>query len=171
MAEDAPEGEERQILEHILERMQETGSLYDSLTDTGLFPSYMLHMVEIGEETGTLDEVMEALSNHYDREDAIGKSIKSAVTYPLIMASMMVAVIIVLLVKVMPIFNQVFVQLGTEMTGFSRMLMDLGNAINHCSDRAACGCGASAPLLYPHQKRTHFYPKPWISSCFYTSCL
>lgn len=29
MAEDAPEGEERQILEHILERMQETGSLYE----------------------------------------------------------------------------------------------------------------------------------------------
>ena len=127
MVEDAPEGEERQILEQILEKMQETGSLYDSLSDTGLFPSYMLHMVEIGEETGTLDDVMEALSSHYDREDAIGKSIKSAVTYPLIMAGMMIAVIIVLLVKVMPIFNQVFVQLGTEMTGFSRMLMDLGN--------------------------------------------
>ena len=133
MVEDAPEGEERQILEQILKRMQETGSLYDSLSDTGLFPSYMLHMVEIGEETGTLDDVMEALSSHYDREDAIGKSIKSAVTYPLIMAGMMIAVIIVLLVKVMPIFNQVFVQLGTEMTGFSRMLMDLGNAINRYS--------------------------------------
>ncbi|MCI8723281.1 MAG: type II secretion system F family protein [Ruminococcus sp.] len=133
MMEDAPEGEEKNILEFILERMQESGNLYESLSKTGLFPSYMLHMVEIGEETGTLDEVLEALSNHYDREDAIGKSIKNAVTYPLIMAGMMVAVIIVLLVKVMPIFNQVFVQLGTEMTGFSRMLMDLGNAINRYS--------------------------------------
>lgn len=133
MMEDASAEEEKKILEFILEKMQETGNLYDSLSETGLFPPYMLHMVEIGEETGTLDEVMEALSNHYDREDAIGKSIKNAVTYPLIMAGMMVAVIIVLLVKVMPIFNQVFVQLGTEMTGFSRMLMDLGNAINRYS--------------------------------------
>lgn len=133
MMEDASAGEEKKILEFILERIQETGSLYDSLSETGLFPSYMLHMIEIGEETGTLDEVMEALSNHYDREDTIGKSIKNAVTYPTIMAGMMVAVIIVLLVKVMPIFNQVFVQLGTEMTGFSRMLMELGNAINRYS--------------------------------------
>ncbi len=133
MMEDASAEEEKKILEFILERMQETGNLYDSLSETGLFPSYMLHMVEIGEETGTLDEVMEALSNHYDREDAIGKSIKNAVAYPMVMAGMMVAVIIVLLVKVMPIFNQVFVQLGTEMTGFSRMLMDLGNAINRYS--------------------------------------
>lgn len=46
---------------------------------------------------------------------------------------MMVAVIIVLLVKVMPIFNQVFVQLGTEMTGFSRVLMNMGTAINRYS--------------------------------------
>lgn len=133
MLEDASSADEKQILEAILENIQETGSLYQALADTGLFPSYMLHMVEIGEETGTLDEVMTALSVHYDREDSISKSIKNAVTYPLIMAGMMVVVIIVLLVKVMPIFNQVFIQLGTEMTGFSRTLMNIGNAINRYS--------------------------------------
>lgn len=133
MLEDASSSDEKQILEAVLENIQSTGSLYQALEDTGLFPSYMLHMVQIGEETGTLDEVMTALSEHYDREDSISKSIRNAVTYPLIMAGMMVVVIIVLLVKVMPIFNQVFIQLGTEMTGFSRTLMNLGNAINRYS--------------------------------------
>ena len=133
MLEDASSADEKQILQTVLENIQETGSLYQALADTGLFPSYMLHMIQIGEETGTLDEVMSALSEHYDREDSISKSIKNAVTYPLIMAGMMVVVIVVLLVKVMPIFNQVFIQLGTEMTGFSRTLMNLGNAINRYS--------------------------------------
>ncbi len=133
MLEDASSDEEKAILEQMIEEMQMSGSLCQALTKSGLFPSYMLHMVEIGEETGTLDEVMESLRDHYEQEDAIGKSIKNAVTYPLIMGGMMVIVIIVLLVKVMPIFNQVFIQLGTEMTGFSRMLMDLGNAINRYS--------------------------------------
>lgn len=133
MMEDAASDEEKRILEAILENMQETGSMYQALDDTGLFPSYMLHMIQIGEETGTLDEVMAALSEHYDREDSISKSIKNAVTYPLVMAGMMVVVIIVLLVKVMPIFNQVFIQLGTEMTGFSRTLMNVGNTINRYS--------------------------------------
>lgn len=133
MQEDASSAEERQIMQTILENIQESGYLYQALQDTGLFPSYMLRMIEIGEETGTLDEVMAALSEHYDREDSIAKSIKNAVTYPLIMAGMMVVVIIVLLVKVMPIFNQVFIQLGTEMTGFSRTLMNMGNAINRYS--------------------------------------
>lgn len=133
MLEDASSADEKQILQAVLENIQETGSLYQALADTELFPSYMLHMIQIGEETGTLDEVMSALSEHYDREDSISKSIKNAVTYPLIMAGMMVVVIVVLLVKVMPIFNQVFIQLGTEMTGFSRTLMNLGNAINRYS--------------------------------------
>ena len=76
---------------------------------------------------------MSALSEHYEREDSIAKSIRNAVTYPMIMIGMMLVVILVLLVKVMPIFNQVFVQLGTEMTGFSGALMHIGNAISRYS--------------------------------------
>ena len=90
-------------------------------------------MTEIGEQTGTLDEVMEALSLHYEREEALSCNMKNALIYPLIMAAMMVAVIILLLLKVMPIFNQVFLQLGTEMTGFSRVLMQMGTALNRYS--------------------------------------
>lgn len=133
MLEDAASPEEKEILEALLEKMQETGSLYQSLDSIKLYPSYMLHMVEIGEETGTLDEVMQALQNHYEREEAISKSIRNSITYPMIMTGMMAIVVVVLLVKVMPIFNQVFIQLGTEMTGFSRMLMNVGNAINRYS--------------------------------------
>lgn len=133
MLEDAASAEEKEILESLLEKMQETGSLYQSLDSVKLYPSYMLHMVEIGEETGTLDEVMQALQNHYEREEAISKSIRNSITYPMIMTGMMAVVVVVLLVKVMPIFNQVFIQLGTEMTGFSRMLMNVGNAINRYS--------------------------------------
>lgn len=133
MLEDAASSEEKEILEALLEKMQETGSLYQSLDSVKLYPSYMLHMVEIGEETGTLDEVMQALQNHYEREEAISKSIRNSITYPMIMTGMMAIVVVVLLVKVMPIFNQVFIQLGTEMTGFSRMLMNVGNAINRYS--------------------------------------
>lgn len=133
MLEDAAAGDEKTVLEQLLSNMQETGSLYQALESSGCFPSYMLHMVEIGEETGTLDEVMGALQNHYEREDTIIKSIRSSITYPMIMTGMMAVVVIILLVKVLPIFNQVFIQLGTEMSGFSRVLMNIGTAINRYS--------------------------------------
>ncbi len=133
MLEDASSSDEQEILRALLDNMQETGSFYQALESVNIYPSYMLHMIQIGEETGTLDEVMESLKNHYEREDSINKSIRNSITYPMIMTGMMAIVIVVLLVKVMPIFNQVFIQLGTEMTGFSRVLMNIGTAINHYS--------------------------------------
>lgn len=133
MLEDASSTEEKEVLNALLTNMQETGSLCQAMESVEIYPSYMLHMVRIGEETGTLDAVMASLQNHYEREDSIRKSIRNSITYPMIMVAMMALVIIVLLVKVMPIFNQVFIQLGTEMTGFSRTLMNAGTAISRYS--------------------------------------
>ncbi|MBQ7360283.1 MAG: type II secretion system F family protein [Lachnospiraceae bacterium] len=133
MLEDAQSEGDKELLQTIYDTLLETGSFYQAVESCGLFPTYMLRMTDIGEKTGTLDEVMQQLTIHYEREDSISVSIRNAITYPMIMAGMMIVVIVVLLVKVMPIFNQVFVQLGTEMTGFSRTLMDIGNIINRYS--------------------------------------
>ncbi len=133
LLEDSKDPEEQAVLQRLLERLQETGSLATAFADAGLFPAYLLSMTELGEQTGTLDEVMKALSLHYEREEAISRNVKNALTYPLIMSAVMAAVIVILLVKVMPIFQQVFRQLGTEMTGFSRVLMGLGTALNRYS--------------------------------------
>lgn len=133
MLEDASSEDEKAILDTLYTDMTENGSLAHALEETAMFPSYLIQMVCIGEETGTLDEVMEALQIHYEREDDIARSIRSAVTYPMIMTGMMVLVIIVLLVKVMPVFHQVFLQLGTEMSGLSLALMNIGTAINRYS--------------------------------------
>lgn len=133
MLKDASAAEEQTILKQILDRLSEGASLYDSLSVTGLFPQYLLNMVNIGEETGTLDDVMSSLSDHYEREAGIKSMIKNAVTYPLLMIGMMFLVILILIIKVMPVFNQVFIQLGTEMGGFSRALMNAGNAVSRYS--------------------------------------
>lgn len=130
MEDDFSTGADRQIIDIILETVHLTGQLSVGLAATEAFPDYMIHMVAIGEETGNLDEVMEALEEHYSREEQLRQSIQSAVTYPLIMSGMIIAVIIILLVRVMPIFNQVFRQLGTEMTGFAAGLMAASNFIS-----------------------------------------
>ncbi len=133
MLEDTRDSEERALLEQVDKALQETGILHEALRKTGAFPEYMLQMIRIGEETGKLDEVLSALSTYYDREASIAQTIKNAVTYPLIMVFMMLLVILVLVTKVMPIFDQIFQQLGNEMTGFSRAVLNLGIAINRYS--------------------------------------
>ncbi|HIW21111.1 MAG TPA: type II secretion system F family protein [Candidatus Dorea intestinavium] len=124
---------ERSILEQISNKLNETGSLYEGLKSTAVFPEYMLEMVHIAEQTGNMDSVFGALSIHYNREAMVSQSVKNAITYPMVMVVMMVIVILVLITKVMPIFNQVFRQLGSEMTGISRVLLDIGQGINKYS--------------------------------------
>ena len=133
MLEESQSNSEKVILQKIYDTLLETGSLFKALETSAVFPSYLLHMVEIGEQAGRLDDVMKSLSLHYEREENISRSIRSAVTYPLVMICMMTAVILILITKVMPIFNQVFAQLGQEMTGFSRGLLSIGAAVNKYS--------------------------------------
>ena len=73
---------------------------------------------------------MRSLSIHYQRQYENNESIKSAVSYPLIMIVMMFVVILVLITKVLPIFNQVFEQLGTSISGFSKAVLDIGKSFS-----------------------------------------
>lgn len=130
MLEDSENEEERCILRSMNEEMTESGTLYDSMCKAQVFPAYMLHMVQIGEETGTLDEVMGALTSHYTREAEISRSLKSALTYPLVMITLMGGIILLLFTKVMPIFRQVYRQLGQELTGISGSVMAISDFLS-----------------------------------------
>lgn len=120
-------GEGKEILKEIREELEMCGMLYTAMKKSGVFPEYALHMTEIGEQTGRLDETMEALAAYYQREEQTIEAVKSAVAYPIAMLGMMLVIIVVLFVKVMPVFEQVYLQLGQEMTGVARSLLNIGN--------------------------------------------
>lgn len=119
--------EGKKILAEIREEIEMCGMLYPAMEKAGVFPDYALHMTQIGEQTGRLDETMEALAAYYQREDETMEAVKSAVTYPIAMLGMLLVIIIVLFVKVMPVFEQVYLQLGQEMTGVARNILNIGN--------------------------------------------
>ena len=99
---------ERELLDRLLAPAERGEPLSAAMREAGGFPSYAVNMIEIGEQSGRLDEVLGSLASYYEREDSLGSMLKSAVTYPLIMLGMMLLVILVLSVKVLPIFTQVF---------------------------------------------------------------
>ena len=133
MKEDAASSQEEAILRDIYDTFMETGTFHEALKSSGVFPSYCLHMVQLGEQSGRLDEVMHALSDYYEREADLSSAIRHAVTYPMIMVVMMLAIILLLLTRVLPVFHQVFEQFGAGVTGIPKTLMDLGTAMNRYS--------------------------------------
>lgn len=161
MKEDTTALEGRNILERICASLEETGFLYTALEESGVFPDYAVHMVEIGETAGKLDDVTLSLSLHYEREANLMDTIKSAITYPLILLGMMLLVIFVLVIKVMPVFEQVFLQLGASMTGFSAAILKMGQNFQTYSIvfvvLAACVAGGIFYICKSEKGRRRFF--------------
>lgn len=114
------------VFEQLESDVKETGALCDALERAGCFPSYMVHMVRIGEKAGVLEDVMNSLSAYYEREARTRAGIRSAVMYPLILTVVMTIVIAVLSVNVMPLFSQVFDNLGADMSQSAAAVMRFG---------------------------------------------
>lgn len=120
----------RDFLNKIYEPMERGVTLGEALADTHAFPEYMVDMIRLGEETGRLEEVLDSLSVYYEREADIKAGIRHAVTYPLIMTIMMLVVIVVIITQVVPVFSQIYEQLGSGLTGSALMLMNISNFLN-----------------------------------------
>lgn len=121
----------KEIFKQIASDVAETGILYKAVKNAGVFPKYMINMIHIGEESGKLEEVLKSLSIYYEREAKIRKSIKSAITYPILLIIMMAAVIALLVTKVLPIFEKVFNNMGTEVSQTGRSVMNAGLVIGN----------------------------------------
>lgn len=104
----------------------ETGSLYEALKRDGRWPGYMVQMTGIGERAGCLEKVMTGLAAFYDRENRIRDAVRSAVTYPLVLSVMMLAIVLVLIVKVLPVFKRVLGGMGISINESAGWLMRLG---------------------------------------------
>ena len=107
----------------------ETGSLYDALKADGRWPEYLVEMVGIGERSGQLDKVMRGLEEYYAREDRIRSSVVSAVTYPLVLGVLLVLIVLILLWRVLPVFQRVLSSMGVAMTESGSAMMRLGSAV------------------------------------------
>ncbi len=132
--------------------------LQDGLIKAGVFPDYMINMVQIGSLSGKLDDVMSSLAAFYEREDDMRQSIKSAVVYPMVLILMMFIVMMVLAVKVLPVFSQVFISLGTTMSPGAAAIMNLGLSAGKYSMIlliiGALLCGAALFLFRTERGRT-----------------
>ena len=123
----------RSLIQQIADAVAATGSLYEAVQGAGVFPAYMVQMIRIGEKVGKLEEVLEALSQYYEREDKLRGAVRSAVLYPLVLVIMMAAVIAVLVAAVLPVFSQVLEGLGAEVSGAGAGMLSAGTMIGRCS--------------------------------------
>lgn len=82
-----------------------------------VFPHMFIHLVEAGEVSGSLPEVLDRLALYYEREDELRKKISEALMYPAIIISVSLIMVLVLLFAVLPMLVRNFAGFGVEIPG------------------------------------------------------
>ena len=103
--------------------------LSEAMEAAQVFPPLVTGMTRIGENTGRLEESLNALGEYYEERCRTSRQIRNALTYPSLMLLLMLAVIGVLLIQVLPVFDQVYSSLGTRLTGAAAGLLYLGQLL------------------------------------------
>jgi type IV pilus assembly protein PilC len=134
--------EAKVIMQTLHESLMNGEHFSAALKETPVFPRYMVHMVEIGEKTGRLVQTLNALSEYYERQTRLSVTIKNSVLYPAILLVLMVVVVLILIVQVLPIFNDVFSRLGTQMSPLALRLMQFGGWLGDTAITIAIVCAA-----------------------------
>ena len=96
------------------------------------FPNYVCDLLEVGERVGRLEDTLHALANYYDGRARLERQLKTALLYPSVLLGVLLAVVVILLVWVLPVFNDVYIRLGSRLTGVAGGLLALGGALRAC---------------------------------------
>jgi type IV pilus assembly protein PilC len=106
--------------------MRKMVPLSEAMETMDCFPAYLVKMTRIGEMSGNLDHVMSNLSDFYARDSELRKKVRSAMVYPSVLLLMMLGIIILLVVRVLPVFSEILASFGGTMPGFSQGLLSFG---------------------------------------------
>lgn len=101
----------KQIYREIYEEVQKGTSFSDAIKMQGdAFPNFFISMVQAGETSGSLDQVMKKMEDQYASDAKLNNKIKSSMMYPIILCVLCVAIVIILFTFIMPTFKDLLTE-------------------------------------------------------------
>ena len=90
-----------------------------AMEESGIFPDYALKMVQAGEKSGHLENILFGLARYYKDQTTISAKIRNAVTYPAAMLVLIIVVLAAMLRLVLPAFTDVYDKLTGSLAASS----------------------------------------------------
>jgi type IV pilus assembly protein PilC len=120
----------RQSLAEVREKVKSGTALSDAFRQEGdLYPPIFAASLVAGERSGNLDQVLRRFAGHLRLNVTLKKKAVSASVYPLVLLTMMVALVSILVVWVIPQFKSFYEGLGAELPLATRMLLALATTV------------------------------------------
>ena len=155
----------RRILAYITSDLSTGSSLSQAISrHAKVFNEIYRRTIEVGERTGNLEVVLRELADHIEKQAILGKKLKSAMTYPIILLTAGILVTIVLLVVVLPPLADMFTKLDADVPLPTKILMATSNFVISyylylLGALAVLAAGVSYYWKHPKGKRA----KDWLA--------
>ncbi|MBM6619756.1 type II secretion system F family protein [Bacillus suaedaesalsae] len=122
----------KRVLHHVEEGLR-AGIPYTDAAEKyrKVFPPLFINMMRAGEAGGNLDEILDRLADYYEKQNRTRQKVKSAMTYPLVVGSISIVIVIFLLAVVVPTFVNMFASFGAELPAITRFVLWLSSFFTH----------------------------------------
>jgi type IV pilus assembly protein PilC len=120
----------RAVSKSVKERIEEGMRFADALKEyPKVFDDLYTNLIVAGEEGGMLDTVLMRLANYIEKSEKLKKKVKSALIYPSSIVFVAIAVVLVLLLFVIPVFENMFNSFGKELPLPTQMVINLSHFV------------------------------------------
>ncbi|UCH23396.1 MAG: type II secretion system F family protein [Deltaproteobacteria bacterium] len=118
----------KKLLRDIKEQVEGGATLAESLKKYPKeFDDLFVNMIAAGEAGGILDTILRRLSVYMEKAARLKSKVKGAMTYPLVTLAIAIVVLAVILVFVIPVFQDMFEDFGSELPAFTQLVVDASN--------------------------------------------
>jgi type IV pilus assembly protein PilC len=113
-----------------------------------------ISLVEAGEQAGALETLLDKIATYKEKTEAVKKKIKKALTYPAAVLVVAFIVTTILLIFVIPAFEDLFQGFGADLPTFTRMVIDLSIFVRTNGIFLAVGLAAAIGAFFYFKKRS-----------------
>ena len=121
----------KKVLTNVGENIRKGLSLSEALQrHPGVFSTLFVSLTKAGEVSGNLDEILDELATYLENLDDVRRKVRSAMTYPIFMVLFLFAMMSAMFMWIIPMFSDVYVQLGANLPEATRRLVLLSEWIS-----------------------------------------
>ena len=131
----------RSILQAIKTDIENGSSIAQAFSKQAVFDSVYCHLLESGELSGQFDMILARLADEAEKKVALKRKVKKAFTYPIAVLVVAMFVTGILLVYVIPQFENLFADFGASLPWLTQCVIDISRALRHFGCIGLAGIG------------------------------
>ncbi len=118
----------KKVLDDVANQIIKGSSFSEALSSyQDIFSSLFINMIKVGEEAGNMEEVLEVLTQHMEKDHELRSKIKGAMVYPAVIIVAMIGIGVLMMIVVVPKLAETFEDLGVELPLTTRLVIGAGN--------------------------------------------